>query len=173
LTLTCCALGITGACIWPQPVNEEPPPTESDSAPSVQFTPLPASSYITLSADCSAVVTQLNVLSPLSLPLTARLYINFPAHPDSPIHLANQIDIPLQAANGSLEIQTLTPQPLAIDMTTTEVLNLLQPGFPNVLWIWISDGFEAGQLSPTPAVGRYSTPWAWALDFSRCNPLTQ
>jgi hypothetical protein len=178
LALPLWVLSATWACIWPQPVTEEPTtPPPTDVAPAIQDFPNP-SGKIQPGQGCIATVTLVTVTSPLSLQLTARFYINYPTPPRAPIHIAGQVDQLLHPPpGGDMTSQNLSVQ---IDMSSPEIVNQLQINQPNILWLWVSDGFSdvisdggTDVVSPTAAPGRYSTSTSWWIDFSSplCNPF--
>jgi hypothetical protein len=122
--------------------------------------------------DCVATIQSVLVNSPLGLPLTARLYINFPNAQNEPIHVAGQIDVALQPFQNQTGPQLWQLGPgVGVDLSSQEVLSQLKSNQPNILWLWVSDGF-GDPTAPTAATGRSSISTSWWIDFSECSPFT-
>jgi len=153
------ALGATCACIWPQPVNEEPPPSQSDQAPVITFlVPPPPSIRSDVNSqsqkkDCIATVRTVQAITPLGLPLTARFYLNYPAaNGDVPLHVGGCTDAGSCTdllMQGPLEPNAgLVLPPVIIDLGSPDVKGQLNRYDPNILWLWVSDGFSS-ETAPT------------------------
>jgi hypothetical protein len=159
------------SCIWPQPVNEEPPPpTPTDVAPTITFLdpgsgPIPATSPNP--GECQVGVRQVKAVSPINRKLYVRCYLNYlnlPAVNDNPI-----LDLPMQGATEGE--QTFNAQKFPL----TDLQNRLNHDGPNSFWVWVSDGFQntpcpdfPAECDPTPKPGYYSTSFSWTIDFSAC-----
>jgi hypothetical protein len=165
-----------GSCIWPQSVNEEPPPSLVDQAPAiVSINPDVASIDSSVNGpSCVLKVQHAFVTSPFGLPLTARFYVNFrnPTVTEEPINVAGVTDVPMtESATPPGEVPrydfALTPQ--TIHLENPDVQSKLITGEANVLWLWVSDGF-LDSTSPTAIPGRYSTSTSWTINLSQCDP---
>ncbi len=171
LVLPIWVLSLTCACIWPQPVNEEPPQNQNDETPSFNYPTNPSVVIVSQHIDqnCVATIQSVLVNSPLGLPLTARLYINFPTSQNLPIHVAGQIDVALQPFQNQTLLWQLGPG-VGVDLSSPEVKSQLVANQPNILWLWVSDGF-GDPTDPTAATGRSSISTSWWIDFTNCSPF--
>ena len=161
------------ACIYPEPVQQDPAPTNSDSAPAIQGVfPVGDLTSVPFDQQCALSGLQLqSVLSPRAQPLTARLYLNYQPGHAAPISTGSSgaTDFALEqvqpAENPSLYGYDFDK--IILDRYSTQLL----PTSPNLLTVFISDGF-ADATTPLASVGSYATSYTWGLDLTQCDPLS-
>lgn len=162
------ALGTASSCIWPQPVNEEPPPpAQTDVAPTITSVSPPIGPLQITSPTpnhCDLTIYSVAAKSPLGRRLTLRFYLNYlngPANP-SPIK-----EFDMQGALSPLpSTQTMGPNNTQV-FTLQQLQGQLLLDQPNSLWIWVSDGFADPDL-PTAKDGYYATSFSWTFDLAQC-----
>jgi hypothetical protein len=181
LTSLALASGTSG-CLW-EPILEQPDAGNLDAAPVIQQI-IPPSTEIFLSTvggdSCVARVGLPTVISPRAVPLQASFYLN--ANPPGanlqPLSINGQTKFDLQAAPGTPQLYSLSPQPIAIDEFSSQF-----NGHTNLLQVVVSDNLD---LCPNPwslvrSTGSsssdgqplecYATSWAWVIEPNECSIL--
>lgn len=159
------------ACLWPEPVNLEPPPTATDSPVSIEDAQ-PSSHEVNVALDsqntCVAVVGLPQVNSPNGLQVYARFYLNYQESDQiagQVLTIGQTTDLKLVQSAQNPTVFTLPKYALALQ-PYADVLQPLGPNIPsNQLWVFVSDGFASDPNQPTPTNGHSVAQQSWQLTF--------
>ncbi|MHB8419961.1 MAG: hypothetical protein ACYDCL_17945 [Myxococcales bacterium] len=189
--LAIAALSVLGACVLPEPITEEPPPSHPDQAPVILATSPPqriVDAQPNANGACTISIGLPLVDDPSGATLTARVFLN-DGNPDVqgtsfPLALegsgagsGDSTDFTLQVANQD-DPQYLDLSPaLSIDLGRYQAL-LAPPSEAaaiNFVEIVISDGFSDAPSDPNgfrdPAPGKSVAAAIWYINLSVCTNL--